>query len=166
MEFKIYLKNYYLRLLKLPLFSILILLVYSCSIEVDNQTETVKVKEQIYNKEVFSFYESGKPKEINLYQNKKGEKELVGFEELHENGALRIRGKYNSKGQRVGKWESFYEDGTSWSIGEFANGVETGKKQTWYSNGKLRYEGQMENGKPIGKWVFKDEKGTETYKVY
>ncbi|MGB0390370.1 MAG: toxin-antitoxin system YwqK family antitoxin [Salibacteraceae bacterium] len=117
-------------------------------------------------REPFSFYESGKPKEYNLYSFIDGRKTLVGYEEVYENGVIKITGKVDSNTQRVGLWESFYEDGKPWSIGEYENGVEIGRKKTWYSNGKPRYEGLMLNGKPSGTWFFWDEKGVKTTKAY
>ena len=91
---------------------------------------------------------------------------LVGIEEVYGNGNIKIRGGVNANGQRDGLWEAFYEDGTSWSIGNYSSGKETGDKKVWYPNGKLRYQGLMRNDSLVGKWQFWDSKGALTEKEY
>lgn len=113
-----------------------------------------------------SVHENGKPKGQDVYVLSHGKRWLKGYRELHENGSVKIQGDLDENGKRTGIWKSFYDDGTSWSVGEFSNGIEVGEKKTWYSNGKLRYQGQMKAGKAHGTWVFWDEKGEKTEKTY
>lgn len=163
MEFKIFLKNYYRKSPKLLLYSSLVifLFLFGCSAEEKKvQPELPKTYETI------SYYPSGKPKDQNIFVTKNGKKEAFGFQELHENGQVKMIGAQNSEGKRIGLWESFYEDGKPWSIGEYEKGIEVGEKKTWYPNGKLRYQGQMKNGKPFGQWTFFDESGNKTTKDY
>ena len=161
MEYKIFLRSYYHKLPRLLLFSFLAISIAFCGCEVKDK-EPEKPKEY----EAVSFYPSGKPKSQNILVEVKGKKEVWGFQELHENGKIKMGGPITPEGKRTGKWESFYEDGKPWSIAEYANGVEIGEKKTWYPNGKLRYQGAMKEGKPTGRWTFWDESGKETYKEY
>ncbi len=163
MEFRIFSRNYYLKLRRLQPFSValLVFFLFSCS------TEEKKVESKIPKVfETVSFYPSGKPKEQTVFVKKNGKKEVFGFQELHENGQIKMGGQFDANGKRTGLWESFYEDGKPWSIGEYENGVEIGGKKTWYPNGKIRYQGQMRNGKPFGQWIFYDESGKKTNKTY
>lgn len=169
MEYKTFLKNYCHKSLRLLPFSFFLLFIgfSSCSDKSSEEQKKEKLDIEIEYKRVpVSFFENGRPKSFNLFIEGNGKEVLTAFEELHENGAVKITGKLNPKGQRIGLWESFYEDGTPWSIGTFENDIENGVKKTWYPNGKLRYEGVIENGEPVGDWVFWTEKGVKSEKSY
>ncbi|MFT6324402.1 MAG: antitoxin component YwqK of YwqJK toxin-antitoxin module [Halieaceae bacterium] len=119
-----------------------------------------------YKRKPVSFYESGKPKAFDLSLIMDGKSVVVAYEELHENGAVKIKGSLDKMGNRNGLWESFYEDKTPWSIGVYVKGEETGQKRVWYPTGELRYEGIMEKGKPIGSWMFWSKTGEKSEKIY
>jgi len=170
MEYKIFLKSYYLRLRKsLPFNSwnfvwvVLLVLMGSCS---EKKKESTIVVPQNISRKILEFHKNGKPKVVELYSDENGKKVIVGLEELYEEGQIKIKGAYNEKHQRQGVWKSFYVDGTEWSVGEYDNGVENGEKKVWYPNGKLRYQGDIKNGKPVGTWTFWDEQGIKTEKEY
>lgn len=133
--------------------------------EINPEKENVAPTKEV-EKEAVDFFESGKPKAFNFTQLVDGKKVITGYEEIHENGAVKIQGNLSPEGQRIGLWESFYEDGKPWSIGNYSNGIENGMKKTWYPDGSPRYEGNLLNGKPTGEWTFWDEKGAKTTKEY
>ncbi len=170
MEYRIFSKNYCLRLKKYLRFNswnfvlvILLVLLGSCS---EEKKESVTIASKNITRKTLEFHKNGKPKVVELYSTENGKKVIVGLEELYEEGQIKIKGAYNKKYQRQGIWRSYYVDGTEWSIGEYANGVENGEKKVWYPNGKLRYQGEIKNGKPDGIWVFWDEQGVKTEKEY
>ena len=171
MELKTSLKNYYLKLPKLPLFNkhaflgliLITLLVTACSPE---KEKTVVEPPENIRKEVVDFHENGKPKSQELYILDNGVKVIYGFEELYPSGKIKITGLYNKSHKRDGLWESFYETGIPWSTGGYSSGIENGEKKVWYPNGELRYEGEMRDGKPFGVWNFQDEKGNKTTETF
>lgn len=123
------------------------------------------VKVEVTKKPV-EFDEMGQPTKFEVYSMENGVDMLVGLEEVYGTGQVKMKGGINSKGERNGLWEAFYEDGTNWSIGNYQNGKETGQKKVWYPNGKLRYQGLMKNDDPIGKWEFWDPTGKLSEKIY
>ena len=163
MAYKVSLVNYSLKLRRLLLSSIvLITILSSCnSLNEKNNEKPLSVIAK-----TVEFYDDGKPKINELFTKVNGELVIYGYEELYNSGKLKITGKYNLAKHREGLWESFYEDGSSWSIGSFTNGIESGEKRVWYPNGKLRYKGEMKGDKPVGSWEFWDEKGRKTIKKY
>lgn len=112
------------------------------------------------------FHPNKKPKGQELYLMTDGVKEIYGYQELYPSGALKMKGRFNADKIREGKWESFYEDGTPWSIGHFKDGVAEGLSVVWFEDGKKRYEGEMKGGKPVGEWKYYDSSGKETIKNY
>jgi antitoxin component YwqK of YwqJK toxin-antitoxin module len=87
------------------------------------------------------------------------EGDTVGFRAWHENGQLDREGGLKD-GQRDGKWQAFYDDGTPWAEHEYAAGVQIGAYRTWYPNGTPNIEGQYDaTGKPTGEWQFYDPQG-------
>jgi len=164
MVYKVSLENYFLKLRRLLLFSLVLLaLVPVACTESKTKLDKVPV---IITRKAIEFFKDGKPKLQELYSSQNGELVLFGFEELYPSGKIKITGKYTSDRKREGLWESFYEDGQAWSIGSFSKGVESGEKKVWYPNGKLRYKGEIKNDKPIGLWEFWDKKGKKTLKKY
>lgn len=171
MEYRIFLKNYYLKLKKSLQYKgglvILLLLggvlVFGCKSEV---LEKKSVVPSDLTRKTVEFHKNGKPKTVELYIVADGDKRIYGFEELYEEGKIKIRGTFDKNHQRDGLWESFYSDGTKWSVGEYTNGVENGEKKVWYPNGKIRYNGEVKEGKPVGRWYFWDEEGKQTIKEY
>lgn len=82
-------------------------------------------------------------------------KEVV---EYYDSGAVKIRGKERD-GKRIGKWESFYENGYKWSESHYKNGFREGPIVVFYENGMMRYDGRYYNNDRSGIWQFYDSTG-------
>ena len=54
---------------------------------------------------------------------------------------------------KVGKWKTWYEDGTLLMEGEYVNGKEIGPWQTFWENGRRKNQSFFVNGKLNGDWV-------------
>ena len=81
------------------------------------------------------------------------------YEEYYPNGALKIKGKNNSEGNREGLWISYYDNGIKWSESYYDNGIKNGHSLTFFPNGGIRYVGEYDNDVKIGTWKFYDETG-------
>lgn len=77
---------------------------------------------------------------------------------------LKITGRKNQDGERVGVWKYFSERGVELSIVVYNNGLKDGHTIVRYSNGAIHYSGEYLNDEAIGVWKFYDEEGelTET----
>ena len=65
--------------------------------------------------------------------------ELTPYTEYYPNGNVYIKGQRNSKGQREGIWEVFYENGNIECRTSYKNGMEDGIEERFYSNpGNIR----------------------------
>lgn len=84
------------------------------------------------------------------------EKDVV---EYHDNGMIKIRGK-ELNGKRVGKWESFYDNGYKWSENHYKDGYRDGPTVAYFKNGMMRYDGRYYNDERAGMWQFYDSTGT------
>lgn len=80
------------------------------------------------------------------------------YEELHPNGALKIRGQLLD-GERHGNWASFYDSGLKWSESVYYKGRLNGKTKAFYPNGMLRMTGTYIDDEKRGEWRFFDEEG-------
>ena len=98
--------------------------------------------------------------------------------EHYDNGVVKIRGKERD-GKRIGKWESFYENGykeggfeeAGSGAGGAADGLEAlrennyksgyrdGPTIVYYKNGMMRYDGRYYNDERTGIWQFYDSTG-------
>ena len=58
-----------------------------------------------------------------------------------------------------GLYEEFYEDGTKFCEGEYADGKRDGVWKFWHPNGLLAKEGIYRESQPKGKWVLYQEDG-------
>ena len=121
-------------------------------------------KKEVEREEVLTQYPNQQVKSKEIYYQ--GMDFAQGYEEFYPSGKIKIRGTYNSKKERHGKWVAFYENGNIWSEGEYDMGVEHGVKKVYYETGELRYQGKMTAGKPVGTWKFYDLKGIMTEKKY
>ena len=84
------------------------------------------------------------------------------YYEYHDNGALKIEGIQNDKGNREGLWISYYENGIKWSESYYIDGIKNGHSLTFYPNGQVRYIGVYKNDKQNGTWKYYDEEGNLT----
>ena len=78
--------------------------------------------------------------------------------EHYDNGIVKIRGKERD-GKRIGKWESFYENGYKWSENNYKSGYRDGPTIVYYKNGMMRYDGRYYNDERTGIWQFYDSTG-------
>lgn len=79
--------------------------------------------------------------------------------EYHPNGALKIEGRLNDKGERQGLWLSYYDNGIKWSESYYSAGNRDGHSITFFPNGAIRYVGEYKNDEKVGNWKFYDEEG-------
>jgi len=70
----------------------------------------------------------------------------VEVKEYYENGNIQISGFFNEDSLKTGKWEHFYENGTTKYIVHFENDVLNGYSQEYYENGQLKSEEEYVNG--------------------
>lgn len=88
------------------------------------------------------------------------EPSLAGnYQENYPNGALKIEGETNAKGNRDGLWISYYEDGTKWSESYYNDGSKEGHTLSFFPNGQARYVGEYKNDLKTGTWKFYAEDG-------
>ncbi|WP_146194201.1 toxin-antitoxin system YwqK family antitoxin [Brumimicrobium oceani] len=77
---------------------------------------------------------------------------------------LKITGRKNKDGERVGVWKYFSELGVELSIVVYKDGLKDGHTIVKHPNGAVHYSGEYLNDEPIGVWKFYNEEGqlTET----
>ncbi len=109
--------------------------------------------------EVQTTFPDGSTKTEHHYLVSTSDTLQVQFLEFHPNGSLKIKGEFDTNGNRHGLWEAFYPDSTKWSSGSYNHGMEDGKKTVWYENGQKRFEGSYKEGKETGAWKFWNEQG-------
>ncbi len=106
-------------------------------------------------------YPDNAKKLVSYYKDEGGKEVLVEEEHFHQNGKLKMSGKFLN-GKREGEWKAFFDNEQIQSLGTFINGERTGLAKIYYPNGKLRYEGFYENDKEVGHWKFYTEEGKLT----
>lgn len=72
--------------------------------------------------------------------------ELTPDIKYFDNGNVRIKGQNNSKGQREGIWEFFYENGNIKARTPFKEGKIDGIEETFYENGNIECRTSYEKG--------------------
>lgn len=72
---------------------------------------------------------------------------------------VKITGRKNKDGERVGIWKYFSELGVELSIVVYNNGKKDGHTIVKYPNGTVHYSGEYLNDEPIGVWKFYNEEG-------
>jgi len=77
---------------------------------------------------------------------------------FHPDFQLQMQGA-SLNNNREGKWTYWYENGNTWSVGYYKNGINDSTRTVWYENGKIRYEGKYREGNEVGIWKFYDETG-------
>ena len=103
-------------------------------------------------------YPNKEPKLVSYYKSEDGKEIKVEEQHFHENGQLKMSGKFLN-GKRDGEWNAYFADGKIQSQGAFKEGKRNGLAKVYFPNGQLRYEGQYENNKEIGHWKFYNEEG-------
>jgi hypothetical protein len=72
--------------------------------------------------------------------------ELTPHIEYYDNGNVRIKGQNNSKGQREGIWEFFYENGNIQKRSPYKEGRRDGIEEIFYENGNIECRTSYEKG--------------------
>ena len=80
---------------------------------------------------------------------KKIDEELTPHIEYHPNGNVYIKGQRNSKGEREGIWEWFYENGNIHLRTSYKGGKEDGIWGWFYENGNITKTRLWKDGKRI-----------------
>jgi len=77
---------------------------------------------------------------------------------------IKILGRKNPKGERIGIWKYFSEQGVELSVTVYTDGKRDGHIVVKHPNGALHYVGEYRNDEPVGEWKFYNEQGelTET----
>ena len=103
-------------------------------------------------------YPGNEPKKVSYYQEVDGKEVQVEEKHFHQNGELKMSGKFVN-GKRDGEWNAYFENKQIQSSGTFKEGKRTGTAKIYFSNGQLMYEGFYENNKEVGHWNFYNEQG-------
>ncbi|MBR0072817.1 MAG: hypothetical protein IJP95_03180, partial [Bacteroidales bacterium] len=64
----------------------------------------------------------------------------------HPNGKVYQQGSYDNRGDKVGVWKTFYDDGSKCAEETYGNGT----NREWHRNGKLKSEVAVADGKKNG----------------
>ena len=65
------------------------------------------------------------------------------------------------KGNPIGEWENYYDNGNLRSKGNYDNnGKEIGYWESYYYNGNLYYKGNYNNGSAVGDFYYFNEDGS------
>lgn len=75
---------------------------------------------------------------------------------------LKISGRKNDKGERMGIWKSFSREGVQLSLELYNKGKKDGFTIVKYPNGMTHYTGQYKQDKKVGQWIFYDSSGKST----
>ena len=67
--------------------------------------------------------------------------------------------QFNSWGNRVGYWESYWVEGKVFAKGNFKNGKANGSWKWYYYSGKLESKSNYINGEQYGWWYKYDKEG-------
>ena len=103
-------------------------------------------------------YPGKEKKKVCYYQEKNGKEIIVEEKYFHQNGELKMSGKFEN-GEREGEWNAYFENKQLQSAGTFKEGLRTGEAKIYFPNGQLRYEGFYEKNEQVGHWKFYDEDG-------
>ena len=93
---------------------------------------------------------------------KKIDEELTPYIEYHPNGNVLVKGQRNSKGQREGIWEIFWENGNIHRRIPYVEGKEDGIEEWFYPNGNISCRTPYVGGEVHGVQECFDEQGNIT----
>ncbi len=79
----------------------------------------------------------------------------------YPNGQLYAKVTYNDRGNEVGHWVAWHDNGTKLKEGDYLNGQKTGRWISWRSNETKRSEGDYLNGQETGRWTAWWRNGTK-----
>jgi len=86
-------------------------------------------------------------------------KELTPHIEYHPNGNVLVKGQKNSKGEKEGLWERFYENGSIQCRTPYKGGKEDGIEECFYPSGNIEYRTSFKDGTMDGNDVNWNEDG-------
>lgn len=95
------------------------------------------------------YHENGKVKAIGIYEDniRVGE-----WKFYHDNDTLEQIGSYNKKGNSIGTWRWYYNDGRLRREENFNDGVPTGMMKEYDALGGILVEGEYTDGEQNGFW--------------
>jgi len=84
--------------------------------------------------------------------------------QYYDNGKVSIKGQLNSKGQREGIWEWFFENGNIYWRISYKKGKRDGIEEGFYSSGNIQIRTTFKEGKRDGidEWFWDNGNITET----
>lgn len=100
--------------------------------------------------EVVETFPDGRHHSSIYYDETSGDK--VAEVEFHANGQPKIHKRFERDVLQGESW-CYYEDGKSWSLNNYKDGLWHGVYKTWYANGQLHQLGNYLNGKRTGEWI-------------
>jgi len=77
----------------------------------------------------------------------------TGICEIYKDTIL-IASRHYKEGQRDGKWEEYYENGTIKDIGGYSKNELSGKYSKYYPDGKVAIKGNFKEGFKDDKWIY------------
>jgi antitoxin component YwqK of YwqJK toxin-antitoxin module len=84
----------------------------------------------------------------------------------YDNGKIKEIFQLNAKGEKHGKFESFYENGKILEKSEYKNGLLEGKRYFYYENGEIEEIQMFEEGKLKGEQLGYHENGVLKFKCF
>src|SRR5690554_564848 len=72
---------------------------------------------------------------------------------------IKVTGRKNSKGERIGIWKYYSEQGVELSVAVYTNGKKDGHIVVKHPNGALHYVGEYQDDERIGEWRFYNTEG-------
>ena len=85
--------------------------------------------------------------------------ELTPHIEYHNNGNVLVKGQKNSRGQREGLWEWFYQNENIRCRIPFKDGKQDGIEEGFYENGNILWRIPYKEGKKGGTEEWFDKQG-------
>ena len=88
--------------------------------------------------------------------------DIIGVEKVviyHDNGKIKSRGQKLKNGDKVGKWDYFFENGDVLKEEEYKNGKLNGLFRQFYPNGNISIGGDYKDGLKTGPWTYLRENG-------
>lgn len=104
-------------------------------------------------------YDNGAPKRVVTYEGEEDQRVKISSTLLYKSGKIQMEGKFKNN-KRHGKWISYFENGSTWSIGSYNEGIRYGEVKVYYPFNTIHFEGQYEMDEPVGQWNWYKEDGS------
>lgn len=124
-------------------------------VKTDSESDNKRVNE--------TFYPSGQLKTsglfigdtpVGIHQTYDTDGNVTATNIFTENGNLSAVGIIDREGNREGKWEVFYSDGSVQTKGAYKNGMREGEWQFLFQDGRIEQKGNYSKGRKNGVWFF------------